>query len=365
MTSYKKPFARLMCTALCIATTSPSFSKDQTTLSYPRISGNIITRLGFNGDYDSDAPLIEADDVFLQIIASPVFHLSDSFRFITETRVETVIPPSGDRYFEDQGYFARILLAEYSINDRLSIHAGKMTPSFALASFAIPGMYGNSYNREIELIDQVGFGGEYVFSGTDGSDHTFTFNTFFEDTTIFSESLGNNRGRTSIEDGGASNTEGFDSFAVSLEGSNILNWSDFSYKLGFLHRAKGTDGIADENGISASFVQTYEKPDGADWTVVGEIAALNNFEGTSDDIIYASAGLVYNSGPWTGVLSGTYRPRFIENSENFEDYTLQTSIEYDLGKGYSVAIAHEFNRDQNADNRRLGFRFSKILNLGN
>ena len=91
---------------------------------------------------------------------------------------------------------------------------------------------------------------------------------------------------------------------------------------------------------------------------------MENFEGTADDIVYASAGLVYNKGPWTAILSGTYRPRFVADDEDFDDYTIQTSIEFDLGKGFSLALAHEFNRDENADNKRLGFRFSKVIQLG-
>lgn len=353
----------LLGVALC-SKPSQVLSQESTDQAFPRISGNIISRLGYNGDYFSDEPLIEADDGFVQIIASPVVHFSENFRFISELRVETVNPPFEDRAFEDQGLFARILLAEYSISERLSVHAGKMTPSFALASLVTPGMFGNSYNREIELIDRVGFGGAYTFGGNGKGEHTLSFNTFFKDTSIFSESLGTNRGRNSVNDGGASNTEGFDSFAVSLKGSGLDQFPGLTYKLGYLHQARGVDGVADENGIAASFLQTFETAKGNNWTLIGEVAAFENFDGTADNIVYASAGLVFETGPWTAVLSGTHRPRFLEGGADFDDFTLQTSLEYDFGNGVSVAIAHEFNRDENADNRRLGFRLSKVIELG-
>ena len=64
-----------------------------------------------------------------------------------------------------------------------------------------------------------------------------------------------------------------------------------------------------------------------------------------------------------GILSGTYRPRYVEDGEDFEDYSIQISAEYDLGNGYSLAIAHEFNRDENADNKRLVFRFAKLIDF--
>ena len=194
--------------------------------------------------------------------------------------------------------------------------------------------------------------------------HTLTFNTFFDDTTVFSESLGNNRGRNSRSDGGASNTEGLDSFTLSLEGRDMERFPGLTYKVGLIHQARGVDGVADEQGISVSLLQNYQTLGGVNWTLIGEVAALENFEGTADDIVYASAGLVYNKGPWTAILSGTYRPRFVADDDDFDDYTIQTSIEFDLGKGFSLALAHEFNRDENADNKRLGFRFSKVIQLG-
>ena len=339
-------------------------SEETISRTFPNVTGNIIFRLGHNYDYNSDPPLIETEDGFLDMIASPIFNFSERLRFNTEVRRETINPPVDDRYFEDAGIFARILQLEYDVTDDFSIHAGKMTPSFARASFWVPGMFGNSYNREIELIDQVGFGGSYSFGGGDRGNHKFIFNTFFEDTSFFSESLGNNRGRTSIEDGGASNTESYESFALSLEGSNMKRFPGLTYNLGYLHRARGVDGVADENGISASLMQTFDTARSENWTLIGEFAALENFDGTADDIIYASAGVVYRNDRWMGVLSGTYRPRRVADGENFDDdYSLQVHVEYDLGQGWSTAIGHEWSRDQGADNRSLGLRLSKIFYL--
>lgn len=342
----------------------PAAGQEKLAHPFPKISGNIISRLGYNGDYRSEVPLIEADDVFVQIIASPILHFSDRFRFNSELRVETVTLPVDDRIFEDEGLFARILQLEYDVTDRFSVHAGKMTPSFALASFIVPGMFGNSYNKEIELIDRVGIGADYSFGSDYGSQHTLTFNTFFKDTSIFSDSLGTNRGRTSIVDGGASNTESFDSFSLSLEGRDIPRFPGLTYKLGLLHQKRGVDGVADENGFSATVMQTFEKTHGRNLSLIGEFAAFDNFEGTNDNIIYASGGIVYGAGPWTAVLSGTWRPRDLADGRQFDDYSVQTSLEYDLGNGFALALAHEFNRDENLDNRRLGMRLSKIFELG-
>ena len=150
---------------------------------------------------------------------------------------------------------------------------------------------------------------------------------------------------------------------MSREGHDIAWLPGLTYKLGLIHQGRGVDGVADENGVSASFLQSFRTTEGDQWKLIGELAAFENFQGTADNIIYASAGAVYETGPWTAVLSGTWRPRDVADGSDFNDYSIQTSIEYDLGKGYSIALAHEFNRDKNLDNRRLGFRLSKVIQL--
>ena len=164
----KMPLSNRLLIPLCAAIAClpvRAFAQDAEASIFPSVTGNLITRLGYNGDYDPESPIEATNDVFLQVIASPVLHFSDRFRIRNETRIETVAPPTANRAFDDEGLFVRVLRAEYSVTDTLSFHAGKMTPSFALASFATPGMFGNSYNKEIELIDRVGFGCAYVFGG--------------------------------------------------------------------------------------------------------------------------------------------------------------------------------------------------------
>lgn len=107
-----------------------------------------------------------------------------------------------DRAFEHQGFFARVLQLEYDLTDRFSFHMGKVTPSFALASLVTPGMFGNSYSKEIKLIDRVGFGGSYRVGGNARASHTDSVNTFFQDTSVFSDSLGTHRGRKFVKKGG-------------------------------------------------------------------------------------------------------------------------------------------------------------------
>lgn len=346
---------------------SPTLAQEEVTNAetYPRIGGDVLFRFAYDGDYDAEAPRTESNDLFFEMIASPEFQFTERFSLNAEIRLENASPPTADRYFEDQTLFVRKLFVNYDVNDRLSLQAGKLTPTFAFASLVTPGMYGNSYNREIELIERIGFEAQYTFDAGTSGQHTLSASTFFDDTSFLSDSLdlGGRRGRNRLSDGGASNTESFESFTVALEGREISWLPDFTYRLAYIHEAAGEGDVADENGFLVAAMQSFPLGNGQSLTLIGEIAPLWNFEGTADNIIYASAGMVYQTDPWTMTLSGTGRWRDLASGDTFDDYSVQTAVGYDLGRGTTVEIAHEFSRDQNANSSQIGFRFIQVFDF--
>ncbi|MEO0538341.1 MAG: hypothetical protein AAF215_31325 [Cyanobacteria bacterium P01_A01_bin.123] len=333
--------------------------------TYPRIGGDVLFRFAYDGAYDAETPRTESNDVFVEMIASPEFHFTNRFSINAEIRIENASPPTENRYFEDQTLFVRKLFLNYYINDRLSIQAGKFTPTFAFASLVTPGMYGNSYNREIELIERIGFEAQYTFDAGASGRHTLSAGTFFDDTSFLSDSLdlGGRRGQNRLSDGGASNTESFESFTVAIEGNEISRLPGFTYRLAYIHEAAGEGDVADENGFLVAAMQSFQLGDGRSLTLIGEIAPLWNFEGTADNIIYASAGLVYQVNPWTMTLSGTGRWRDLASGGTFNDYAVQTAVGYDLGQGTSIEVAHEFSRDENVNSQQIGFRFIQVFDF--
>ena len=123
------------------------------------LEGDMILRaLAFDLTYDMDSPRVEAFDLFAEIVASPEFILTDKLLLHTELRMENITRAEEDRYFEALGVFVRQLYLKYTAPDRLDVIAGKHSPTFAVASLIVPGMYGNSYNKDIELIERIGGG---------------------------------------------------------------------------------------------------------------------------------------------------------------------------------------------------------------
>lgn len=344
--------------AACLATTLPAHADT------PRLGGDVILRLGFDGIYEADTSLATSNDTFGIMIASPELHFGNGLILGSEIRFEALQPPTEDRVFEDEGFFLRELFLRYDVTNRLTLQFGKYAPSFALASLVTPGMYGNNYNKEIELIDRIALSAEYTFGAGVFGEQRLIFSTFFEDTSLLSGSIGFERGINRVSDGGASNTETFSSFALTLEGQEIPGFEGLTYKIGFLHQARGSDGVADEQGLAIAALWTSPLGEGRSVSVIGEIAPIWNIDGTKDDVIYTTLALSFQTQPWTFILSGTSRRRDLSGGGSFEDYNLQTSVEYDFGDGLSLALAHEFLRDENRDSRRIGLRLSKQFNLG-
>ncbi|MBE9101869.1 hypothetical protein [Vacuolonema iberomarrocanum] len=114
-----------------------------------RDDGDVVFRLGYAAADDAETPRVEGNDLFVQNdlfaqrVVSPERHSAGKFPINAEIWLETIRPPTSDRYFEDHGLFVRSLYAEYAVGDRLLLQAGKFTPSFAFASVVTPGMYGN------------------------------------------------------------------------------------------------------------------------------------------------------------------------------------------------------------------------------
>ncbi|MEM9025868.1 MAG: hypothetical protein AAGB06_02915 [Verrucomicrobiota bacterium] len=329
------------------------------------LEGDMILRaLAFDLTYDMESPRAEAFDLFAEIVASPEFILTDKLLLHTELRMENITRAEEDRYFEALGFFVRQLYLKYKATDRLDVIAGKHSPTFAVASLIVPGMYGNSYNKDIELIERIGGGLEYtVDSGAYGT-HIYKAYTFFKDISVLAKSLGEERTRIRNSDGGASNTESFDSFSFSIEGMNIARLPDLRYKLGTVYQSGGVGDPGDEKGVSLTVTQDYFLKNQSNVLLIGEVARMWEYEATLDDAFYATAAVFYNTASWTAGISGTYRYREdVDLGETYDDYSIQLMIKYNLTSDWFIEFAQEFNRDENLRGNQFGMRLVRLFDF--
>jgi len=233
--------------------------------------------------------------------------------------------------------------------------AGKYEPNFGFAWDATPGVWGTRYAEEYELTERMALGAAYTFDTGFGK-HTLAVNTFFADTTVFSESLFNNRGRLHDSDGGAGNTGKFDNYSITLAGEDMPGLTGLKYNLGYRHQS-GAGSDFDENGFVAGLAKDTDIGHSLTLGLIGEVAYFEHYTGAEEDATYTTIGSSLKRGPWHGELTGSFR--------DFEtdDHLLAASVGYTFDNGFDLSLGYGRERAAGDDNDMIGVRLTKCLSF--
>lgn len=283
---------------------------------------------------DSD----EMDTLAATIEYAPSLRLTDRVTVQGQLTVETVEEASGDSAFAGMGAYAQTLNLQYA-GDAFTLFAGKIDPPSGLAVSLVPGLFGDDVASSYELVEMLGVGGDVNLGALidAGGEHVLTVAAFQADRSVLGGSLGADRPRLRLADGGLANTEGPESVAISLDGA--LD-SGFGYSLGYRTLAAGQPGEADERGLILGVSQSialgvYE----TEW--LAEIASFENSGGAAggehtaitlagslrrDDWFGSIAASGWDANPAAGL--GDLRLLEIGAGRDFEDgFTLDASIQ--------------------------------------
>lgn len=190
---------------------------------------------------------------------------------------EPVLDPVGDDAFEGEDAYVETLSIAYA-GETFTVYGGKINPVFGLAADYAPGLYGVEVGEAYQLTEQVGLSGDLSLSsllGLDG-EHVLSLAVFRADRSFLSGSVGDLRERVRLEDGGLTNTNSFESYAVSLDGA-LEN--GLGYSLG--HRRLGTDtpGDVEENMTVFGLAYVWPEDSGINLSLMGEVGASRNADG--------------------------------------------------------------------------------------
>jgi len=248
--------------------------------------GEIELTFGIDSVVNSDVPTNELTDVYGLIEAAFEYDFGNGLTAFAAFTVESVTAPNDDRFLEDLGlYFDELGLA-YTFGST-TVFGGKITPKFATAWDTAPGLYGTTFAEDYELAEFIGGGIETQFDAGGGS-HVFTISGFFADTTILSESIGTNRGRTNLASGGLANTETLNSFALELAGA----FGTTEYNISASHLSAGITETKDQNGVAFALSRNFAIGSG-EFTPMGEIVHFKGSGGAVGRTTYTTLGASY------------------------------------------------------------------------
>ena len=308
----------------CIAMSGVAFGQEAST-DTGRFSHEAAVELTWDN--------LDADAGDVSVIAAKVeygaqFEFGEGWTVETALTFEPVEDSEGDSVFENQGLFAEELKLHYA-GDTFSVYAGKFNPVFSSAAGLAPGLYGAEIGEAYETTEKVGFGGDIKLP-VEG-EHVLSAAVFTADRSFLSESIGTQRPAVELADGGPGNTEGLESYAISLDGQ-LTN--GVGYSLGYRSLAAAQPGDEVETGLVGGVSYSFGTEDGIATDTFAEVASFDNADGVADaQRTFYTAGLTVTRAEWhaAAIVSGS-------NDNDVAGGADLNRFELSLGRDFGPAV---------------------------
>lgn len=339
----------------------------------PRIEGEIVTELQNDYNYKSDDKDAELNDLFNTTEADFSFFATEEFYLNTLLVFEPVedTDPEENRFFGDEGLYVEVLTINWE-TDSFFVLAGKFGPNFSLAYNDAPGIYGTELAEDdIELSERLGFSAGLAFGesgiplGIEGiGRQELSASVFVADTSFLSNSVIESRGQLNREEGGPSNTRGFESFTLALDGYELPQAEGLRYQFAFAKQ--GVDTVLDDDGNEiANTADEYRASAAAEWaigvtddiTITPLLEYVHFWNGggiDGEERDYLTASTLFEWQNWNLALA--YTGRFIDNDEgeDFDDYQFQVSAGYTFDFGLEANIGWKIRDEENIETETFG-----------
>ncbi|MEM6745409.1 MAG: hypothetical protein AAF676_16995 [Pseudomonadota bacterium] len=341
-TTTSAPIALAFGLALGLGAAPGHAEDDEPDIPAPRFTWELGVEVENDLTFEADDPAAELNDLFPSITGEFGLEFLEGTGFFATLVLEPVLDPTDDRVFEDVGLYAEELFAKGQV-DVVTVKGGKFNPAFGQAWDA-PGIFGGGFAGDYELLERIG-GALTVEFEAGGGEHEATLSAFMADRTFLSDSLFTERGRVRLGDGGPSNTEGPESFALALDGA----FDDIGYTAGFLYQSGGRGDPSDETGFVAGLTRELQAGPG-ELFLQGEGAYFSDFEAGSDDVLIGTFVGAYEIDDVT--ISAEYAFRDVEAAGT--DHFVTATVEYEIVENLSAGIGYAFAREDDEDAHTLG-----------
>lgn len=295
----------------------------------------------------------------------------DGLSFMANIITEPVIDAESgkNQLFRGSGTYVDVLQAQYDF-DSFSIWGGKIDPAFGRASDATPGLHGSDIAENYDLSERLGGGASYSFEAA-GMANRLQASAFTVDRTVLSESLFNNRGRTSLDDGGAGNSKGVSSVAVALDGcrgaevDSCYDEGSFGYQLAARYQKGGVGSDGNEVGVLGSLNKSISLSDETTLRLFGEAAWFRNFEGSAEDAVVVTTSAALEMGSATYSVAYSQQRDLVASGPDTNEYLVDATAMYDLsdtvsffGESWSIGAGYAFDQADGENIHAVGLKLS-------
>ena len=256
--------------------------------TYPSLSGAMPIEIENDWTYKSDDRSNHNNDLYTTIEPEVTVQFSPRWSIFAHAVLEPVTDADRfeNRVFEDHGLYLEDLELQFD-NGTFGARAGKLNVGFGIAWDKTPGVYGTDFAEDgYETSERIGIIGSYTAKSASLGMHKLSAGSFFQDTTILSQSTLRGRGDTRKRDGGVSNTESFESFIVALDGGNMPGLGKLEYHGAYMHQAKGAGDVEDEDSFAIAVFTTIDVGRGIALSPLVEYVHQEHAGGASDERIF-------------------------------------------------------------------------------
>lgn len=331
---------------------TPSLQAQQK--AYPSISGVIPIEIENDWTYKSDDRSNHNNDLYTTIEPELTVQLSPHWSIFAHAVLEPVVAAEKfeNRVFEDHGLYLEDFALQFD-NGTFGARAGKLNVGFGVAWDKTPGVYGTDFAEAgYETSERIGIIGSYAINAASMGTHKLSAGSFFRDTTVFSQSTFRGRGDTRKRDGGVSNTESFESFIVALDGGKIAGLGKLGYHAAYMHQAKGSGDVGDEDAFAVALFTTFDLGGGVAFSPLVEYVHQDNAGGARDERDFLTLA---GQAEWKGFnLAIAWTGRDTNNTTGEDDFQAQLSVGYVFDFGLTVDIGWKIAEEAGINTETLG-----------
>jgi len=326
--------------------------------AYPNISGEWLFETQLEHGFQSDDVDGERTNLFGRSEFVPTIELNDNFSVDATVVLEPLqdSKAGNNTAFSQEGIFVEKFKMNYE-NGPWGAFAGKFNPDFGKGWDWGRGVWGEDFAEDYEVTQKIGFGGSYTLDTPNSGSHTFTASTFYNDTTLLSESVLTRLDRVRQSDGGAGNTQDLSSYVLGLTGEDVAGIDDLTYQIGFRHLAAADNSATgdDENGYTFGGGYVFPVSEDVSMDALVEYVNIQNFEGATEDRQYIYANLVTNIyEDWNVTTGYTYRKTEDIGLADVNDNLFQLTGGYDFGNGLTLEGGWRSSEEVGADTNIIG-----------
>ena len=275
--------------------------------------------------------------------------------------------------FQDQVLYVQRLFGIVHLRP-VDIYAGKIHPQFGIGWYATPGLYGTDYDSDYELVDKIGGGIRWDIRAF--GRHRLTAEAFRGDTSFLAGSLipGTvHPGLLNLQDGGVGYTDGFENFAIALNGQQMPGLPGLSYQIGWSRQKASPRDVRDETSWSIAALWPVGIFGGLTLEPMAEFVAVTGQGGADRDVNYLTLAATFRKGPWALALHTTQRYVSDFDAHDFRtDSLLGVAAAYELGDlkrhlpwldGFTAIIGVRQSTTFGLTGQTIGAQLKYVINL--